>query len=624
MEGISAFDFNLARYDQTNITAAITATLSSTSTVVGGPEVGTDTLINIEAVRGTQLNDLFNATSSFLGEFGKFNSFEGMDGNDTITGNGFTRIEYSNALASVTVNLATGTATSTAGGNAAGIGTDTFIGVNSVSGSAFNDVLIGSASATPERFRGLAGNDSIDGGGGGGGLDNADYRNSPAAVTVDLAAHTASDGFGGTDTLNNIFGARGSEFDDLLNGDGNNNQFTGGLGSDTIHGLGGDDVLVGDEDSDPWNGAFGTGHSAALGGDDLLDGGAGNDTLIGGTGNDTLVGGADNDTLSGGAGIDTAVFSAARSAYTLTRSGTTLTVAGPDGTDTLTHIEKLAFSDQTIASGLDPLFHDFSGDLHSDFLWQNDSGQVALWLMNGSAPIDQSLVGTNPGADWHVKDGGDFNGDGKADILFQNDNGQAAIWLMNGTTPLAQSAVGSNPGAAWHQKAAADFNGDGKADILFQNDNGQVSIWLMNGLNSTAESTVGVIPGASWHITDAGDFNGDGKADILFQNENGQAAIWLMDGLTPIAQSAVGSNPGAAWHQKAAGDFNADGMSDILFQNDSGQVAIWLMNGLNSIGEGALSLIPVRAGTSWRLAISMETVNPISHSRTITASQRSG
>ena len=27
---------------------------------------------------------------------------------------------------------------------------------------------------------------------------------------------------------------------------------------------------------------------------------------------------------------------------------------------------------------------------------------------------------------------GDFNGDGKADILWQNDSGQAAVWLMNG------------------------------------------------------------------------------------------------------------------------------------------------------------------------------------------------
>jgi hypothetical protein len=59
-------------------------------------------------------------------------------------------------------------------------------------------------------------------------------------------------------------------------------------------------------------------------------------------------------------------------------------------------------------------------------------------------------VGGNPGADWHIKATGDFNGDGHSDILWQNDSGQAAMWLMNGTTVLSQGTVGGNPGADWH------------------------------------------------------------------------------------------------------------------------------------------------------------------------------
>jgi hypothetical protein len=40
----------------------------------------------------------------------------------------------------------------------------------------------------------------------------------------------------------------------------------------------------------------------------------------------------------------------------------------------------------------------------------------------------------------------DFNADGDSDILWQNTNGQAAIWLMNGTTPFSEVLVGANPG----------------------------------------------------------------------------------------------------------------------------------------------------------------------------------
>ncbi|MFN3557878.1 MAG: M10 family metallopeptidase C-terminal domain-containing protein [Brevundimonas sp.] len=77
---------------------------------------------------------------------------------------------------------------------------------------------------------------------------------------------------------------------------------------------------------------------------DTLTGGTGADTLNGGADNDTLNGGADNDTLNGGDGVDTAVYSGLRSAYTITTVGGVTTVSGPDGSDTLTNVERLQFS----------------------------------------------------------------------------------------------------------------------------------------------------------------------------------------------------------------------------------------------------------------------------------------
>jgi len=107
---------------------------------------------------------------------------------------------------------------------------------------------------------------------------------------------------------------------------------------------------------------------------------------------------------------------------------------------------------------------------------------------------ERRACGGNPGASWHVKGAGDFNGNGKSDILWQNDNGQAAIWLMDGTTELSGAFVGGNPGPSWHVKGAEDFNGDGKSDIVWQNDNGQAQIWLLDGSSVLSGDLAGAIP----------------------------------------------------------------------------------------------------------------------------------
>jgi hypothetical protein len=241
---------------------------------------------------------------------------------------------------------------------------------------------------------------------------------------------------------------------------------------------------------------------------------------------------------------------------------------------------------------------DFSGDCKSDILWQNGSGQLTIWVMNGNNVLSNTSLDINPGTSWHVTDAADFDGDGKADVLWQNDSGQASIWLMNGTNVLSTTWIGPNPGTTWHVKEAADFNGDGKSDILWQNDSGQASIWLMNGTNVLSTTWVGPNPGTAWHIKEAADFNGDGKSDILWQNDSGQAAIWLMNGNSVLSTTWVGPNPGMAWHIKGAGDFNSDGKADILWQNDSGQAAIWLMNGTSVLSTTWVGSNP---GANWHV-----------------------
>lgn len=111
---------------------------------------------------------------------------------------------------------------------------------------------------------------------------------------------------------------------------------------DAIGGHGNDTIKGGVEDNHIWG----------RDGNDILSGGLGNDILEGEIGNDVLTGGAGADIIIGGAGTDTAIFSGLRSDYLVTViSPSTVTVqdlrAIGDGTDTVTDVEFLQFSDLT-------------------------------------------------------------------------------------------------------------------------------------------------------------------------------------------------------------------------------------------------------------------------------------
>ncbi len=93
-------------------------------------------------------------------------------------------------------------------------------------------------------------------------------------------------------------------------------------------------------------------------GDDTIVLREGDETAYGYAGKDTIEGGAGNDIIDGGAGVDTAIYKDASSAYTLTANddGTVSVVhSSPsegftdEGSDTLTSIEKMQFSDKTLS-----------------------------------------------------------------------------------------------------------------------------------------------------------------------------------------------------------------------------------------------------------------------------------
>ena len=233
----------------------------------------------------------------------------GGPGNDILNGGlHFDEVHYDDGPAGVTVNLSTNSATDGFGDS------DILVDIEAVRGSLFADSLTGDDESN--HFRGLDGNDVIDGQGG---IDivrydkDADYGGTDG-VFVDLVNGTATDGFGSTDTLISIEAARGTDNNDTLIGnDGDNvligddgeDEIFGGGGADEIEAGAGDDFVKGGAAADTINGGSGDDYIYGQNGSDVINGGADNDTMIGNNGEDTMNGDAGNDSIKGGFNWDT-------------------------------------------------------------------------------------------------------------------------------------------------------------------------------------------------------------------------------------------------------------------------------------------------------------------------------
>lgn len=340
---------------------------------------GDDTI----TLRGAEVDFRGEAGNDFADLRSGDGSFDGGAGFDIA---GFTAL-YGNG---VTVDLATGTATGSGRnpinssvvssidvtladfegvigteGNDSLTGDD---GANRLMGEDGRDTIHGAAGSDNlfggddrDSITGGAGNDSLHGGlgddtlDGGAGTDTASYSNAlPGApgeglraegyggVRVDLTIGRVTGSFG-TDTLISIENVFGTEGDDAITGNDQDNVLAGKHGDDNLIGLGGDDLLI------------------AGGGLDTLTGGGGNDRILVGLGRSTVDGGAGTDTLQFGSDAGEIVVDFAGGTY----SGT-LEIPVAVWTDTGT-AEARNFSGQSITPEdvrrTDPLYAQAASDL---------------------------------------------------------------------------------------------------------------------------------------------------------------------------------------------------------------------------------------------------------------------
>ncbi|MEH2614336.1 Ig-like domain-containing protein [Bradyrhizobium sp. AZCC 1693] len=631
-------------------------------TATGDASIGTDTLRNIEAVQGTNFADSFNAVGfgqagalNVSTSNGNFNQFEGLAGNDTITGNGNTRLIYINAAAAVTVDIAAGTATGDAS-----VGTDTFTGVNSATGSAFADTLSGSANN--ENFTGLAGNDVIDGRGG---FDTAIYNafNTTGGVSIDMASGIVTgDASVGTDTLLSIESVQGTNFADtyVATGFGTTGANVGSSGTfNWFQGNGGNDVITGNGNTQiqyasatggvSVNLATGIATGDASVGTDTITGGvnnvfgsnfndtiigsSGNESLNGGSGNDTLAGGGGGDSLNGGAGADTFVYATGGGSdfvSDFTRGqGDRIDVTGVSGIFSLADIQAHASQ-----QGSNTLIDFGNGDaimlanitvgslVASDFVFNNNSitGTPANDVLVGTSQIDgifgldgndrlQGLAGND------TLDGG--NGFDRA--VYTDATGSITVNLTAGTATGAgvgtdtlvhiEGAVGSDFADTFDATGFAgisglpgvtiglnEFEGRGGDDHIIGNINalGQITTRI-SYLNATSAVTVDIAAGTA-----------DGDASVghdTFTNVNAIFGSTFNDTL-------YGSDNGFATfeiYEGRGGDDYIDGRGGydmVAYNNDptttSGIVvhlAAGTVNGDATVGTDTIRNVEAARGT---------------------------
>jgi hypothetical protein len=399
-------------------------------------------------IEGTRFNDVFVATGFSQSSvnaggvastwMGMTNWYTPMGGNDTVTGNGYTRLGFSRAMMGIDANLAEGYVDSLASDAATRatpeylytVGRTTFTGVNGVGGTDYADRMIGSnggavtGSSLAEGFDPRGGADFVDGQGS---FDTVFYSSAPNAIQVNLTLATGQvvqDGWGSSDTLLNIERVEGSHFNDTFLGNDADNSFRGLKGSDLLDGGLGNDhadytsprlpdsagvivdlggtavrsasVLAATPSvlpsgytgwaKDNWGGTDFLKSIEGAGGSDW------DDVLIGSDGNNRLAGRDGADTIDGAGGVDWAEYNVAEAGVTVNLLTGRATNDGSGFEDILISIENARGSIFNDSLTGDAGANQFKGEAGNDTIIGGDGIDLATYV---GARADYNAVFAN-------------------------------------------------------------------------------------------------------------------------------------------------------------------------------------------------------------------------------------
>ncbi|MBV9489517.1 MAG: VCBS repeat-containing protein [Verrucomicrobia bacterium] len=246
---------------------------------------------------------------------------------------------------------------------------------------------------------------------------------------------------------------------------------------------------------------------------------------------------------------------------------------------------------------------DFDGDGKEDLLWQNGStGQVGVWLMNGSTIRDTQVLGT-VAANWRIAGIADLNRDGKADVIWRDINGGGlfAVWYMNGASVAATQEfyLPADGDVAFF----ADLDGDGNPDaVQWSSSTGQLNLARNDGrLNFTTAYSTQVT--TDWVLVGLADVTGTGMPSLVWRNRNSSAVVlWTLQNLRPLQMISV-STPSLAWRLRGIVRLSGSPADSFVWHNAStGAVAFWSFMTYTSVQPTNLA----NAGYPWEIYGSMD------------------
>ncbi len=427
-------------------TAGVAASLASGHATGGS---GSDTLISIENLNGSNYNDSLTGSSStnILNGGAGADTLIGGDGSDTYT------VDNAGDLVTETnADLATGGSDMVYSTLSAYTLTANVENLRLLASGAAN----GTGNSLNNTLYAGAGDNVLDGGAG---TDTVSWVYATAGVTASLASGHATTGLG-SDTLIGIENLSGSNYADNLIGNSLANTLNGGGGADMMMGGDGSDIYYVDNSLDS---VSETNALASTGGTDtvysylsaysltanvenlrLLATSAANGS--GNSLNNTLYAGAGNNSLDGGTGTDTVSYVYAAAGVTVSLATSLAQTTGGSGSDTLLNIENLVGSNANDSLTGNSGANNLSGGAGNDLL----SGGLGNDLLTGGLGSDiirfDTLFSTLANSDTIT----DYN---VIDDTIQLENSIFAVLTTPGT--LAADSFVSGPGA--HAVDANDY-----------------------------------------------------------------------------------------------------------------------------------------------------------------------
>jgi Ca2+-binding RTX toxin-like protein len=588
------------------VASLLTAAQNAAMGIVMTGDASGDTVTNMENIYSQYSTALYgNAGANTLQGNGTLEGFLGADylygwnastsvasyanaGNHYLYLQGITAGDGVGVTATLTISFSNGPAVYNTG-DAAG---DTYGGnLANLQGSAYNDTLIGNASANV--LDGGAGDDTLEGLGGadvfrgGAGIDTVSYAHSNAGVVVDLSNggvivmtnDAAGDFFFGVENIT------GSNFNDSLYGDVNNNVLIGGAGNDLLDGGGGLDTAsyAGASGAVTINLATNT-VTGAAGSDTLVSieriiGSGYADSIIGSNGDDWIDGGSGTgstaDIISGGSGTDTISFDSS---------------GGP-----VTVVLNSSSSDGRILSGFENIYGSVYGDTLTGDAGNNViEGGLGNDTINGGSGTDTAsyayaVSGVTVSLLTGVSSGGEGN-----DTLISIENLTGSAYADTLIGDAANNVLDGGSGDdVLIGGAGADtlIGGAGTDTVSYATANGSVTVTI-NGSGTAGDANGDLLSGIENLIGSAYDdiLTGDSAANTI----DGGLGNDILDAGGGVDTISYAAATGAVTVNLSLGGVNASGAmgSDTLinFENIIGSAYADVLtgNGSANLLEGGL------------------------------------